>query len=292
MYATAFIGGWFTASLETFLVFVVTTVVTLCFGHSLGMHRRLIHQSYECPKWLENLFVHLGVLVGLAGPFGMSRTHDTRDWAQRQKQCHAYFSHGSHFLRDAFWQLHCDIKLTNPPRFEPEAILTSNRFHRFMERTWMLQQLPLALVLWTLGGMAWVVWGIAVRVAVSVTGHWLIGYFAHNVGHRSWHVQGASVQGYNIRFCGLITMGECWHNNHHAFPGSAKLGLEPHQADPGWWVLGMLQKVGLVWNIKLHTDLPERAEVVPINENQTRSEAEAKRWTPTERSSDAGRHIG
>ena len=76
-----------------------------------------------------------------------------------------------------------------------------------------------------------------VRVAASVTGHWLVGYFAHNRGPRSWHLEGAGVQGYNVPYCGLITMGEAWHNNHHAFPGSARLGLREGEIDPGWWVL-------------------------------------------------------
>lgn len=120
--------------------------------------------------------------------------------------------------------------------------------------------------LYLIGGVEWVIWGTCLRVAISVTGHWLIGYFAHNSGHRSWHVNGAGVQGYNIKFCGLITMGECWHNNHHAFPGSAKLGLEKGQSDPGWWVLIILSKIGLVKNLKLVADLEERQELVPYHQ--------------------------
>ena len=72
------------------------------------------------------------------------------------------------------------------------------------------------------------------------------------------------MQGFNVRFCGLITMGECWHNNHHAFPGSARLGINSDQADPGWWVLMVLQKINLVWNIKLPKDLPARGELVKL----------------------------
>lgn len=257
-------GVLFLSSIENFLVFLISSAITLCLGHSLGMHRRLIHQSYECPKWLEYLFVHFGVIVGLAGPFGMVRTHETRDWAQRQPQCHPYFSHQSSFLKDGFWQIHCDIVLKHPPIFKEESILDT-QFYRFMEKTWMLQQLPLALILYLIGGVEWVIWGTCLHVAISVTGHWLIGYFAHNSGHRSWHVNGAGVQGYNIKFCGLITMGECWHNNHHAFLGSAKLGLEKGQSDPGWWVLIILSKIGLVKNLKLVADLEERQELVPYH---------------------------
>src|ERR1700760_3974182 len=49
-------------------LFLATSAVTLCFGHSVGMHRRLIHGSFHCPLWLEYLCVYLGVLVGVAGP--------------------------------------------------------------------------------------------------------------------------------------------------------------------------------------------------------------------------------
>jgi hypothetical protein len=75
-------------SWDAFLLFVATSAVALCFGHSVGMHRRLIHASFECPLWLEHLCVYLGTLVGMAGPIGMVRIHDFRDWAQRQSSCH------------------------------------------------------------------------------------------------------------------------------------------------------------------------------------------------------------
>jgi Fatty acid desaturase len=189
------------------------------------MHRRLIHRSYDCPLWLERLFVYLGTLVGMAGPYGMIRQHDIRDWAQRKPCCHPYLAHRNSILRDGWWQLHCELQLVHPPELGIERRVAEDRFYRFIERTWMAQQLPWAALFFALGGMPWLVWGIAVRMAMSITGHWLVGYFAHNRGPRSWHVEGAGVQGYNVPYCGLITMGEAWHNNHHAFPGSARLGL-------------------------------------------------------------------
>lgn len=73
--------------------FFATTGVCVLFGHSLGMHRKFIHNSYQCPKWLEYFLVHLGTLMGIAGPLGMLKAHDFRDWAQRQKEgeCHDYY---------------------------------------------------------------------------------------------------------------------------------------------------------------------------------------------------------
>lgn len=242
-------------------VFLASSAATLCLGHSLGMHRRLIHRSYDCPRWMERLFVYLGTLVGMAGPVGMVRTHDFRDWAQRQPRCHDYFAHRRGFWRDAWWQLHCELRLDRPPRFEVPAALARDRVLMFVERTWMLQQLPWVLLLGALGGLGWVLWGVCLRVVVSLTGHWLIGHVAHRMGHRSWHVAGAGVQGHDVAGCGLITFGECWHNNHHAFPGSARLGLYPGQADPGWWVLLALRRIGLVRHLSVPASLPARPEL-------------------------------
>lgn len=259
---TALLVAPFIATIPAVTLFIVLTGITLCFGHSLGMHRLLIHRSYECPKWMEYLFVYLGTLVGMAGPIGMMKQHDLRDWAQRQTRCHDYLLHGSGILKDAWWQLNCDLQLENGPEFNIEDNVLSDPFYRFVEKTWMLQQLALAVPLYLMGGLSWVVWGVSVRIVVSVGGHWFIGYFAHYSGERTWRVEGAAVQGHNIRLAGLLSMGEAWHNNHHAYPGSAMLGLYADEPDPGWWVLNALHNLGIVKNIRLPKQLPQRSELV------------------------------
>jgi stearoyl-CoA desaturase (delta-9 desaturase) len=264
------IGGALTFSWDAFALFVVLTLAVLLLGHSLGMHRKLIHNSYQCPLWLEHFLVWCGVLVGMAGPYGMVRTHDVRDWAQRQRRCHPYLADAGPMLRDAWWQLHCELRLDHPPAIEMEPRIANDRFYRWLDRTWMLQHLLVAIPLNLWGGWAYVFWGACARCAVAVTGHWAIGYFAHNMGGRTWHVEGAAAQGYNVPFTGLITMGEAWHNNHHAFPGSARLGLYKGEVDPGWWLLKALRKIGLVWSIKLPEDLPDRPELKRLAPQATR----------------------
>lgn len=261
LFLTLFIAP-FVFSLSALLVFVFLTGITLCLGHSLGMHRLLIHRSYECPKWLEYLFVYLGTLVGMAGPIGMLKQHDLRDWAQRQEKCHDYLLHGSNILKDGWWQLNCDLELANPPKFDIEEEVSSSKFYTFLESTWLMQQLVIAIPLFLLGGLSCLIWGVSVRIVISLGGHWFIGYFAHNKGERTWIVEGAAVQGHNIRLAGFISMGEAWHNNHHAYPGSAMLGLYSDEPDPGWWVLNALHNLGIVRNIKLPKQLPYRPEVV------------------------------
>ena len=264
MAGVALVGGAFTFSGSAFALFVVSTACVLLFGHSLGSHRKLIHNSFQCPRWLEYLLVYVGVQVGLAGPIGLLRQHELRDFAQRLPACHDYLRHGRALWRDAWWQLHCELQLFASPLVDIEPAIADDPFYRWLERTWMLQQLPVAALFWLCGGWGFVVWGVCARVTAGVFGHWVIGWFAHNRGDMHHEVRGAAVQGRNIRWTSLLTMGESWHNNHHAFPGSARLGLAPGEWDPGWWVLCALRRAGLVWGLCLPADLPPRPELVPL----------------------------
>lgn len=264
MYTIAIIGAVFTISIDMLLLLLVTCVITLCFGHSVGMHRRFIHNSFECPLWLEYVLVYLGTLVGLGGPLGTLNVHDLRDWAQNQPQCHDHFGHRRDLLTDWFWQLHCDIQLEHEPEIVLEERIANDRFYHWLEKYWMAQQLPWVIIFGLIGGVDWVIWGVCMRVSVCATCHWLVGHYAHTQGHQHWRVDGASVQGYNIKYLGLLTMGECWHNNHHAYPGSAKLGLHKGESDPGWWLLNMLKACGLAWNIKQPQDLGDRSQLAVL----------------------------
>lgn len=250
--------GPVTFSWSAFSIFIITTAVTICAGHSVGMHRLLIHRSFACPLWLEHILVYLGVLVGMAGPFGMIYAHDIRDWAQRQTSCHDLHAHRRSFLVDAFWQMHCVVALQHPPHFVIEPRVAEDRFYRFLEATWMAQQLPWAVLFYVMGDWSWVVWGIAVRVSVSLTGHWLIGHFAHRDGHQGWRVDDVAVQGFNLPAFGLITFGEAYHGNHHAFPESAQLGVERGQIDLGYLFVRALLHLGLADAIKLPSNITPR----------------------------------
>lgn len=107
---------------DAILAAAALTGLTICAGHSVGMHRLLIHHSFQAPLWLERTLVWLGTLVGMAGPFGMIRAHDVRDWHQRQTECPPHPSHAAGFWRDAWWQIHC--------RFDLAQIL-----HSFISKT-------------------------------------------------------------------------------------------------------------------------------------------------------------
>jgi stearoyl-CoA desaturase (delta-9 desaturase) len=266
MAAGALILGPLTFSWDAVAVFLVTTGTALLLGHSVGFHRRLIHRSFECPLWLEHALAWFGTAVGMSGPFWMIRTHDLRDWAQRQGRCHDYLSHRQPMWRDGVWQIHCRLALDNPPQFEIEPEIARDRFYGFLERTWMAQQVPIAAALFLLGGWPWVVWGVCVRVSASVTGHWFVGHLAHRRGPQTWLVGDAGVQAHDVPWAAIATMGEAWHNNHHAYPGSARIGLYPGQSDWGFRFIQMLERLGLAWNVKTPETLPERPCLAPASE--------------------------
>ena len=258
MLAATLIFGAMTFSLAAVAAFVVTTGATLLLGHSVGFHRRLIHGSFECPLWLERGLVWFGTLVGMSGPFWMIRSHDMRDWAQRQTNCHDYLAHRRPMAVDAWWQMHCRLVLERPPRFDLGRI-GRDPFYRFLERTWMLQQLPVAAALWLMGGWGFVVWGVCARVSASVIGHWFVGHLAHRRGSQTWLVRDAGVQAHDVPWAAIPTMGEAWHNNHHAYPGSAKIGLYPGQSDWGFRFIQLLERLGLAWDVRTPETMTERA---------------------------------
>lgn len=250
-------------------MFFVLTGFTLCAGHSVGFHRRLIHRSFDCPLWVERVLVYLGTLVGMGGPIWTIRLHDFRDWAQRQPDCHPFLRHERGFLMDGLLYLHGKLVLDSPPGFDPGPGIGDSAFYRFLDRSWMLHQIPLAALLFLLGGWPWLVWGIFVRVAACTTMHWAISYFAHTRGSSDWALDGAVIQAYNVPALAIPTMGESWHANHHAFPSSARHGLYPGQVDPGWHFIQLLAWLGLASNIRLPHDLPARPNIRPLTVRAT-----------------------
>jgi stearoyl-CoA desaturase (delta-9 desaturase) len=68
-----------------------------------------------------------------------------------------------------------------------------------------------------------------------------------------------------VPIAALLSMGESWHNNHHAYPGSARIGLNDDQPDPGWWFILALKRFGLVWNVQTPATMPIREALVRVS---------------------------
>lgn len=267
MVVTAIVLAPLTFSVEAFVLFLTLTYFSLLIGHSAGMHRMMIHRAYDCHPIVEKLLIYVGVLVGMSGPFGIIRIHDTRDWAQRQRECHDFFSHKRSYLQDVWWQLTSKFVFEKPPEIVIEDKYADSRYYQLLERTWRYHQILLGAVLYLWGGWSFVVWGVFVRVSVSVVGHWSITYFCHNPGQGRWRVVDAAVQASNIPGLGVMTYGECWHNNHHAFPESARIGLDKGQCDPAYRFIQIMEFAGLANNVGTPRSVDQQDDLLPVKHN-------------------------
>jgi sn-1 stearoyl-lipid 9-desaturase len=299
MFLTAVILGPLTVSWSALIVFLVTAGITLCAGHSVGFHRRLIHRSFDCPKWLERTLIWFGTAVGMGGPIWTIRLHDTRDWAQRQPDCHWFLRHGRPLFVDGFYYLNFRLRLKHPPGFDPGPGIGDDPFYNFLQRTWMAQQIPIAIALFLLGGWPWVIWGVCIRVSACTTMHWYISNVAHTHGPQDWTVDDAAIQAHNVPLLAIPTMGEAWHCNHHAFPKSARHGLYPGQIDLGWHFIRLLERLGMVSNVKTPANLPPRPGITPVTPRALGAapagQARLSRlpnWTSASQAYLAGRPVG
>jgi stearoyl-CoA desaturase (delta-9 desaturase) len=97
-------------------------------------------------------------------------------------------------------------------------------------------------------GLSWLVWGVFVRTTLLLHTTWLVNSATHLWGYRSHATRDRST---NLWWVALLTMGEGWHNNHHAFPRSARHGLRWWEIDVTYWLIRLLGWVGLARQIHL-----------------------------------------
>lgn len=225
-------------------------VITLCVGHSVGLHRGIIHRSYRAHSVVLGVLAYLAVLTGLGGPVTWIRVHAVRDHWQNQADCPAYFGYRHSLARDFVWNLHY--------RFEPRDDradarlppgLYADRWLRFLELTWALHVLVLALVVTVTMSAAAAATIVGTRTALGLLGHWFVTYAAHRWGTQLHVMPGAAESGTNVWLLGVLSFGEGFHNNHHAFPRSARMGRAGHELDLGWLTIRGLRSLRLVHEV-------------------------------------------
>jgi stearoyl-CoA desaturase (delta-9 desaturase) len=117
---------------------------------------------------------------------------------------------------------------------------------------WVLAGLAVPFVLgWLIGGtiaegLTGLLWGGGVRMLVLHHSTYSINSLCHFFGKQRFSTGDESR---NLSWLSIFTFGEAWHNNHHAFPTSARHGLKPWQFDPSAWVIWALEKTGLAWDV-------------------------------------------
>lgn len=244
--------GWQALTLERALVAAAVGLLTLCLGHSVGLHRGIIHGAFQTSKVFRNVLVALFMLTGLGGPLSWIRLHYLRDYWQNQPECPDYFAYHHGLLRDFYWNLHLTYVPTRSELVEIPTELAEDPWLVSFERTWPLYTLALAGLLAAIGGWELVIVAINLRISAAILGHWFVGIVAHKWGYIRYAIPGAAEEGRNTFVLGLISFGEGFHNNHHAYPGSARMGHAWWELDLGWLAICVFERLKLVWQVQAH----------------------------------------
>lgn len=212
-------------------------------GICLGYHRLLTHRSFQVPKWLEYGITTLGALAIQGGPIF---------WVAGHRQHHAFtedFEKDPYSAKRGFWWSHMlwifypRSEFFDPKRYQRYAPdIARDPYYQWLNRYFLLLQIPLGFLLYALGGWSFVIYGMFLRAVILWHTTWLINSATHLTGYKSFNTEDNSR---NLWWAALLTYGEGWHNNHHAHPNVAPAGWQRWELDMTWWSIRVLQALGL-----------------------------------------------
>ncbi|MBF2001219.1 MAG: acyl-CoA desaturase [Synechococcales cyanobacterium M58_A2018_015] len=219
--------------------------ITGGLGITLGWHRLVTHRSFQTPKWLEYFLVFCGTLAMQGGPIWWVGLHRHHHLYSDQPVDH-HDSGKGFWWSHMGWMLHEVPAENEAPRFTKD--IADDPVYQFLDKYFLGVQVAFAGVLYLLGGWTFVLWGIFVRLVLVYHTTWLVNSATHKFGYRTYESGDRST---NCWWVALLTYGEGWHNNHHAFQYSARHGLKWWEIDMTWMMIQLLQTLGLAQKVKL-----------------------------------------
>ena len=251
------VGGWYLTGM----------------GITIGYHRMLTHRSFDTVPTVRRFWTAMGALAVEGSPIDWCMVHRKHhQFSDHEGDPHSPHLHDGGMLNQlkGFWHSHtgwlfnCNWSQAEREKYVPDLLddkmLVAIDDHYV---SWVTASL---LIPAAIGGAAALLipgfsftsiaagaglgflWGGLARVCVSHHITWSINSICHIFGSQDYK---SSDDSRNNIFFGFVSHGEGWHNNHHAFPTSARHGLKWWQFDLSWVVIRTLEKMGLAWNVKL-----------------------------------------
>jgi stearoyl-CoA desaturase (delta-9 desaturase) len=244
------------------LVVMAITYLLTGVGVTVGYHRLFTHRSFKTSRPMRGLLAALGS-AAVEGP--------VIEWVSNHRKHHQFSDlpgdpHSPHVGHGSGWRgalgglFHAHVgwifnsePMASEDRYAKD--LLSDPVVRFVDRTFLLWvilglafpfALGVALTGSIVGGLTGLLWGGAVRMMFLHHATFSINSLCHFFGRQQF-VTGD--QSRNLQWLALPTLGEAWHNNHHAFPTSARHGLRWYQLDPSAWLISAMERAGLVWDV-------------------------------------------
>ena len=248
--------------LALFLSFYALTGI----GITVGYHRLFTHRSFRALRPVRIVLAVLG---------SMAVEGSVVDWCATHRRHHAFADqygdpHSPHLAQAAglrgvllgLWHAHSgwlfDDEATQPALYAPDLVedkdiaRISSLFPILTVATFGLPAVIGYLVSGTLlGAITGFLWGSLVRVFLLHHVTWSINSICHFYGREAYQAKDESK---NVWALSPVSFGESWHNNHHAFPWSARLGIGRWQIDVGWYVIRALAAIRVIRDVKVPSE--------------------------------------
>jgi len=264
---------WGIAFSWLYLALLAGMYLLTAIGITVGYHRLFTHRSFKAPRPVAAVLAALGSMA-VEGPVlqwvathRKHHQHSDKDGDPHSPHTHtgpwgalrgAWHAHVGWLFRS-----HTFVAAPDKDGCVPTGLgkyvkdLERDPIYRFMSLTFPLWVLVGLLIPALFGGlltMSWggallgFVWGGLVRILLLHHVTWSINSVCHLWGTRPYRSHDHSR---NNAIFGVLALGEGWHNNHHAFPASARHGLRWWQIDVSYLIIWAMSKVGLASDVRV-----------------------------------------
>jgi len=249
----------------------------IAFGTTIGFHRYFTHKGFETSKPIRALLAVLGCMT-MQGPLTQWVTDHRKHHAlsDQEGDPHSpHVGHGDGVLGALRGFVHSHVGWL----FTLKGLERGREYGKDLYDDSMIRWIDRLYLVWvalTLGipfgigylvggsverGLETMVWGGLLRIFLYQHATFSVNSICHMFGHQDYRSRDEARNNWLVA---ALVFGEGWHNNHHAFPSSARHGLHRWQVDISWLVIRGAEKLGLVWNVRRPTDdQMERRRVQP-----------------------------
>jgi stearoyl-CoA desaturase (delta-9 desaturase) len=240
-------------------------------GLTLAFHRYFAHRAFQMNRVARFVWTFIGTAAMQKGPLWWAGHHvNHHRYADRDGDPHSpmvsgvYYAHVGWFLNDA---KHDRLEASNP---------VMRDFSKMPEIAWLnsyffVPPLLLAIALFLVGGLQWLVWGFCLPTMTLAHATFAINTVNHMFGSRRFDTIDESR---NNALTAFFAVGEGWHNNHHRYQRAARNGFYWWEFDPTWYVIRLMKALGLVWGVQ---SVPARI----YEEARAAKERRARRSAPS-----------
>lgn len=241
---------------KTALIACIASYLIRMFAITAFYHRYFSHKTFKTYRIIQAIFAGIGASATQRGPLWWAAHH-------RHHHAHSDKENDTHSPKNGFFHSHMNWFLKSDNfRTKSERVKDLNKYPelRFIDRFDVLFPLMLIVTMYLLGmtlnvinpdlntsGWQLVVWGYFISTVLLSHITFSINSLAHIFGNQIYKTGDSSRNNFILA---ILTLGEGWHNNHHCSPGSVKQGFSWWQIDVSYYLLKMMEKIGLIWDLK------------------------------------------